>query len=77
MSSEKPGDGDTGAEETKHEPQRSRHSWRRPDTWAEVQLMRGAGLGALRLTSGLLSLAAGRTRQALINKRARRLGKDR
>ena len=54
-----------------------RHSWRDPNTWAEVKLMRGAGLGAMWLTTGLLSLAAGRTRRNLIEKRARRLAKDR
>lgn len=54
-----------------------RHSWRDPNTWAEVKLMRGAGLGAMWLTTGLLSLAAGRTRRQLIEKRARRLAKDR
>ena len=56
---------------------RRRHSWREPNTWAEVKLMRGAGLGALWLTSGLLSVAAGRTRRRLTEQRARRLAKDR
>ena len=54
-----------------------RHSWRDPNTWAEVKLMRGAGLGAMWLTTGLLSLAAGQTRRGLVEKRARRLAKDR
>ena len=61
------------------QPRRSsgRHSWRDPNSWAEVTLMRGAGLGAMWLTRGLLSLAAGRTRRKLTEQRARRLAKDR
>ena len=77
MMSSKNRDDETEHDEKKQEPRRSRHSWRDPNTWMEVQLMRGAGLGALWLTSGVLSLAAGRTRQGLIKKRARRLGKNR
>ena len=77
MSSKNRDDHETGHDEKKQERRRYRHSWRDPNTWMEVQLMRGAGLGALWLTSGLLSLAARRTRQGLIKKRARRLGKNR
>ena len=64
-------------DDEKPKPRRWRHSWRDPDTWAEVKLMRGVGLGALWSTSGLFSVAAGRTRRGLVIKRARRLEKDR
>ena len=51
------------------------HEWRNPNSWAEVILMRAAGMAVMWIASGVLSIAASTVHDGLVVKRARRLGK--
>ena len=71
--------GKTAEDEQAEAPARRvvlRHSWREPNSWAEVTLMRVAGLVSLWLASGALSFGAGVARRRLVAKRGRRLAKN-